>query len=51
MIQMHGVELQFFPTDEHVVDVFTKPLVRGKFKVFQDMIEIMDDVSLTEREC
>ena len=51
MVQRHVVELQYIPTDEQVADVFTKPLVRGKFKVFQDMLGIVDDVSLVEREC
>ena len=29
MVQRGVVELQFVPTDEQVVDVLTKPLVRG----------------------
>ena len=45
------MELQFIPTDEQVADVFTKPLVRGKFEVFWEMLGIVDDVSLAEREC
>ena len=39
------------PTDEQVVDVFMKPLVRGKFKVFREMLGIVDDVCLAKREC
>ena len=45
------MELQFVPTDEQVEDVLMKLLVRGKFKGFRKMLEIMDDVSLAEREC
>ena len=45
------MELQFVPTDEQVVDVLTKPLVRGKYEGFQKMLEIVDDVSLAKREC
>ena len=45
------MELQVVPTDEQVADVFTNPLVRRKFEVFRDMLGIMDDVSLAEREC
>lgn len=33
------------------MDMFTKPLVRGKFEVFWEMLEIVDDISLTKREC
>ena len=51
MVQRHAVELQFVPTDEQVANVFTKLLVRGKFEVFRDMLGIVDDVSLAEREC
>ena len=45
------MELQFVPTDEQVVDVLTKPLVRGKYEGFRKMLGIVDDVSLAEREC
>ena len=45
------MELQFVPIDEQVVDVLTKLLVRGKYEGFRKMLGIMDDVSLTEREC
>ena len=45
------MELQFVPMDEQVVNVLTKPLVRGKFEGFRKMLEIVDDVSLAEREC
>ena len=51
MVQRHVVELHFVPIDEQVSDMFTKSLVRGKFDVFREMLEIMDDVSLAEREC
>ena len=51
MVQRCVVELQFVSTNEQVVDVLTKPLVRGKFKGFRKMLGIVDDVSLTEREC
>ena len=45
------MELQFVPMDEQVTDVLTKQLVQGKFEGFQKMLRIVDDVSLTEREC
>ena len=51
MVQRCVVELQFVPTDEEVADVLTKSLVRGKFEGFREMLEIVDNVSLAEREC
>ena len=51
MVKRCVVELQYVPTDEQVANVLMKPTVRGKFEAFRDMLEIMDDVSLAEREC
>ena len=51
MVQRHAMELLFFPIDEHVVDMLTKPLVQAKFEGFRKMLRIVDDVSLAEREC
>ena len=34
MVQRHVVELRYVPTDEHIVDVLTKPLGREKFMYF-----------------
>ena len=45
------MELQFVPMDDQVADVLMKSLVRGKFEAFQDMVRIIDDVSLIERGC
>ena len=45
------MELQLVPTDEQVADVLMKPLVRGKYKGFQKMLGVVDDVFLAEREC
>ena len=50
-MQRRVVELQFVPTDEKVADVLTTLLVRGKFEGFRKMLGIVDDVSLTKREC
>ena len=51
MVQRRIVELQYVPMDEKVVDVLVKPLVQRKFKAFQDMLGIVDNVSLTTRGC
>ena len=51
MVQRRAMELQFVPTDEQVADVLMKPLVQGKFEGFRKMLGIVDNVSLTDREC
>lgn len=43
--------LEYVPTNEQVADVLTKPLVQGKLEAFRDMLGIVDDASLAEREC
>ena len=45
------MELRYVPMDEQIVDVLTKPLGRGKFMYFRDKLGVMENVSLTEREC
>ena len=42
--------LEYVPTDEQVAEVLMKPLVRGKFEAFRDMLGLVDDVSLA-KEC
>jgi hypothetical protein len=34
MVQRGAIKLQYVSTDEHVVDVFTKPLYRVNFEHF-----------------
>ena len=46
MVQRRAVELQYVPTD-----VLTKPLRRGKFVYFRGKLRVVENVSLTEREC
>ena len=36
MVQRKVVLVQYIPTDEHFVDVLTKPLTRTKFKYFRE---------------
>ena len=51
MVQRCAVELQYVPMDEQIVDVFLKPLGRGKFVYFRDKLGVVENVFLVEREC
>jgi hypothetical protein len=50
MVQKGAVNLQYISTNEHIVDILTKPLSREKFVYFIDKLGMMKNVSLTERE-
>jgi hypothetical protein len=41
MVQRGAIKLQYVRTDEHVVDVLTKPLSRVKFEHFRDKLGIV----------
>ena len=45
------MELRYVPMDEQIADVLTKLLGQGKFVYFWDKLEVMENVSLTGREC
>ena len=45
------MELRYISTDEQIADVLMKPLGRGKFVYFWDKLGVVENVSLTEREC
>ena len=45
------MELRYVPMDKQIADVFTKSLGRRKFVSFRDKLEIVENVSLAEREC
>ena len=51
MVQRRAVELWYVPTDEQIADVLSKPLGQGKFVYFQDRLGVMENFSLTERDC
>ena len=51
MVQRRVVELRYVSTNEQIADVLTKPLGRGKFVYFRDKLEVVENVSLAEREC
>jgi hypothetical protein len=41
MLKRGSIKLQYVSTDEHVVDVLTKPLSRVKFENFRDKIGVV----------
>jgi hypothetical protein len=51
MVQKGAVKLQYISTDEQIADILTKPLSKVKFEYFRDKLGVMQNVSLTEREC
>ena len=51
MIQRKVLSLQYVPTAEQTVDIFTKPLPLIKFVYFRDKLGVAENTSLAEREC
>ena len=41
MVQKGAVNLKYVPTEEHVAEVFTKPLPRVKFEYFPDNLGVV----------
>ena len=40
MVQKGAMKLQYVATDEHIVDVLTKPLARVKFEYFREKLGV-----------
>ena len=51
MIQRKVLSLQYVPTAEQTIDIFTKPLPLIKFVYFRDKLGVAENTSLVEREC
>ena len=51
MVQKGVICLQYIPTDEQIVDVFTKPSSVTKCMYFRDKLGMAENASLVEREC
>jgi len=45
------MRLQYISIDEKVVDILTKPLVKGKFVFFRDKLGVVHNTFLDKREC
>ena len=50
-VQKGMVKIQYISTKEHTVYMMTNPLSVTKFRHFQDMLVMAENVSLAEREC
>jgi hypothetical protein len=51
MVQRKAVHMQYLPTHEQIVDIFTKSLARMKFEYLCERLGLVENASLTEREC
>jgi hypothetical protein len=51
MVQRKEVHVQYLSTHKQVADVFTKPLARKKFEYFRVRLGLVENASLTKREC
>jgi hypothetical protein len=43
--------VQYLPTHEQIVDIFTKPLAKTKFEYFHERLGLVENTSLAKREC
>jgi hypothetical protein len=50
-VQKGAVKLYYISIDEQIVDILTKPLLKGKFVYFRDKLGMVENTSLTKREC
>jgi hypothetical protein len=50
-VQKGAVKLQHISIEEHIVDIFTKPLVKGKFVYFRDKLRVVENTFFAKREC
>jgi hypothetical protein len=51
MVQKGAMKLQHISTYEKLTYILTNPLSKEKFIYFRDKLGVMQNVSLTEREC
>jgi hypothetical protein len=51
MVQRKVVHVQYIPTHEQIVDIFAKPLAKKKFEYFCEILGLVENTSLAEREC
>jgi hypothetical protein len=51
MLQRKEVHVQYLPTHEKIIDIFTKPLAKTKFEYFCERLGLVENTSLDEREC
>jgi hypothetical protein len=50
MVQKKEAHVQYLPTHEQIVDIFTKPLSKTKSEYFCERLGLVKNTSLVERE-
>jgi hypothetical protein len=50
-VQRGAVQLQYISTNDHVADILTKALPRGKHVYFRDKMGLVRNTFLGKREC
>jgi hypothetical protein len=51
IVHRKTVHMQYLPTHEQIADIFTKPLAKTKFEYFHEILGLVENASLAEREC
>jgi hypothetical protein len=51
MVQRKTIYVQYLPTHEQIIDIFIKPLAKTKFEYFRERLGLVENASLTKREC
>jgi hypothetical protein len=50
MVQRKTIHVQYLPTHEQIIDIFTKPLAKKNFKYFCERLVLVENASLDKRE-
>jgi hypothetical protein len=51
MVRRKTIHLQYLPTHEKITDIFTKFLAKTKFEYLCEILGLVENASLDEREC
>jgi hypothetical protein len=51
IVQRKTVHVQYLPTREQIIDIFTKLLAKTMFEYFHERLGLVENASLAEREC
>jgi hypothetical protein len=50
-VQKGAMKLQHISTEEQIADILTKSLMKGKFVYFRGKLVVVENNSLSKREC